>query len=117
MTTTKDFAGVDELRFRLIGGVHEPGDAYYEDSATLFNAMIESRPLLVVECVAVTDVVAALAFAREQGLPVAVRGGGHSVAGLSLCHDGLVLDMRGMAEHRRRCRAARRANRRWRHLG
>ena len=97
MTTTKDFAGVDELRFRLIGGVHEPGDAYYEDSATLFNAMIESRPLLVVECVAVTDVVAALAFAREQGLPVAVRGGGHSVAGLSLCHDGLVLDMRGMA--------------------
>ena len=98
MTITKNLAGVDELRFRLIGGVHEPGDAYYEDSVTLFNAMIESRPALVVECLAVTDVVASLAFAREQGLSVAVRGGGHSVAGLSLCHDGLVLDMRGMAD-------------------
>ena len=50
------------------------------------------------ECVAVDDVVAALAFARDHDLPIAVRAGGHSVAGLSLCDDGVVLDVRGMAD-------------------
>src|SRR5919199_92936 len=91
-------SGVDELRVRLHGGVHEAGDALYEDSCRLFNAMIERRPRLVAECVVVEDVVAALAFAREHGLPVAVRAGGHSVAGLSLCDDGVVLDVRGLAD-------------------
>ena len=91
-------SSVDELRFRLHGGLHEPGDEYYEDTCTLFNTMIERRPRLVAECVAVDDVVAALAFAREHDLPVAVRAGGHSVAGLSLCDDGVVLDVRGMAD-------------------
>jgi pimeloyl-ACP methyl ester carboxylesterase/FAD/FMN-containing dehydrogenase len=91
-------SGVDELRFRLHGGVHEPGDAGFEDACTLFNAMIERRPRLVAECVVVDDVVAALAFARDHDLPVAVRAGGHSVAGLSLCDDGVVLDLRPMAD-------------------
>lgn len=90
--------GVEELRFRLQGGLHEPGDAYYEDTRTLFNTMIDRRPRWVAECVAVEDVVAALAFARAHGLPVAVRAGGHSVAGLSLCDDGLVLDVRRIAD-------------------
>jgi pimeloyl-ACP methyl ester carboxylesterase/FAD/FMN-containing dehydrogenase len=91
-------SGTDELRFRLLGGVHEPGDPAYADTCTLFNAMIDRRPRLVVECLAVDDVVAALAFARDRDLPVAVRAGGHSVAGLSLCDDGVVLDVRGMAD-------------------
>jgi FAD/FMN-containing dehydrogenase len=90
--------GIEELRFRLQGGLHEPGDAYYEDTCTLFNAMIDRRPRWVAECVAVEDVVAALAFAREHDLPIAVRAGGHSVAGLSLCDDGLVLDVRRIAD-------------------
>ncbi|HEU0286503.1 MAG TPA: FAD-binding oxidoreductase, partial [Nocardioidaceae bacterium] len=89
---------IDELRFRLQGGVYEPGDAAYEDTCTLFNAMIERRPRLVVQAIAIDDVVAALAFAREHDLPIAVRGGGHSVAGRSLVDDGLVLDLRGMAD-------------------
>ena len=63
---------VDELRFRLHGGLHEPGDAYYEDTCTLFNTMIERRPRYVAECVVVDDVVTTLAFARDQGL--ACRG-------------------------------------------
>ena len=88
---------VDELCFRLHGALHEPGDPYYEDTCTLFNAMIDRRPRFVVECVVVDDVTAALAFARDHGLPVAVRAGGHSVAGLSLCDDGVVLDVRGIA--------------------
>lgn len=58
--------------------------------------MVERRPRLVARCVAPEDVVAALAFAREHDLPVAVRAGGHSVTGRSLCDDGLVLDLRGM---------------------
>ncbi len=89
---------VDELRFRLHGGLHEPGDAYYEDTCTLFNTMIERRPRFVAECVVVDDVVATLAFARAQRLAVAVRAGGHSVAGMSLVEDGIVLDVRGMAD-------------------
>jgi FAD/FMN-containing dehydrogenase len=89
---------IDELRFRLHGGVHEPGDPLYEDTCTLFNTMIERRPRLVVRCLGVADVVAALGFARERGLPVAVRAGGHSVAGLSLCDDGIVLDVRGISD-------------------
>ena len=99
MTSTSTLVtDIDELRFRLQGGLHEPGDSYYEDSCTLFNTMVNRRPQYVAECLAVDDVVAALAFARSHDLPVAVRAGGHSVAGLSLCDDGLVLDLRGMAD-------------------
>lgn len=89
---------VDELRFRLQGGLHEPGDPYYEDTCLLFNTMIERRPRLVAECVTVDDVVTVLGFTREHNLPVSVRAGGHSVAGLSLCDDGVVLDLRRMAD-------------------
>jgi FAD/FMN-containing dehydrogenase len=98
MFETSISSSVDELRFRLHGGVHEPGDESYEDTCSLFNTMIDRRPLLVAECIAVEDVVAALAFARDHDLPIAVRAGGHSVAGLSLCDDGVVLDVRGMAD-------------------
>lgn len=83
-----------EFRFPLQGGMHEPGDAYYEDTCTLFNTMIERRPRVVAECVSVDDVVAALAFAREHDFPISVRAGGHSVAGRSLCDGGVVLDVR-----------------------
>jgi FAD/FMN-containing dehydrogenase len=86
----------DELRFRLGGGLHEPGSPEYEDACTLFNSMIEHRPRLVARCAAPEDVVAALAFAREREMPVAVRAGGHSVTGLSLSRDGLTIDLRGI---------------------
>jgi FAD/FMN-containing dehydrogenase len=98
MSEVTVISGVAELRFRLYGGVHEPGDAFYEDSCTLLNAMIDRRPRLVAECVVLDDVLAALAFARDHCLPFAVRAGGHSVAGLSLCENGVVLDVRGMAD-------------------
>jgi FAD/FMN-containing dehydrogenase len=88
----------EELRFRLRGGLYEPGEAEFEDACTLFNSMVRTRPRLVARCAAPEDVVAALAFARAEGLPVAVRGGGHSVTGRSLSEDGLVLDMGGMTD-------------------
>ena len=87
-----------ELRYRLGGGLHEPGSPEYDEACELFNAMIETRPRYVARCNAPDDVVAALAFARNHDLEVAVRAGGHSVTGLSLREDGLVLDVRGMSD-------------------
>src|SRR4051794_15283350 len=98
MTDITIASSADELRFRLHGGVHEPGSPAYDECCTLFNTMIERRPRYVVEPLAVEDVVAVLAFARDHDLPIAVRAGGHSVAGLSLCDDGVVLDVRRMAD-------------------
>jgi FAD/FMN-containing dehydrogenase len=91
-------ASVDELRFRLRGELFAPGADGYVDACTLFNAMIETRPRYVARCLDAQDVIAALAFSRAAELPIAVRGGGHSVAGASLVDDGLVLDVRGMDE-------------------
>lgn len=89
-------AVIDELRLRLRGGAHLPGEAEYADACRLFNTMIERQPALVARCAAPDDVIAALDVARRHELPVAVRAGGHSVAGLSLCDDGIVLDLRPM---------------------
>jgi len=87
-----------ELRHHLRGQVYAPGEAEYAEACTLFNARIERRPRLVVRCSHVRHVAAALAYARRCDLRVAVRAGGHSVAGLSLVDDGLVIDVRGLRE-------------------
>src|SRR4051794_5103267 len=92
------YTAADELRFRLHDGLHEPGDEAYEDACRLYNAMIDKRPRYVARPTVPDDVVAVLAFARAEGLDIAVRAGGHSVAGQSLCQDGVVIDMRGMAD-------------------
>jgi FAD/FMN-containing dehydrogenase len=89
---------LSELRFRLRGGLFSPGEPEHADACTLFNSMISRRPRLVARCAAPDDVIASLAFAREHQLEVAVRAGGHSVAGHSLCDDGVVLDIRGMCD-------------------
>jgi FAD/FMN-containing dehydrogenase len=76
--------------------LYEPGTPEYTDTTTLNNAMIERRPALVARCASPDDVRDAIALARARGLPLAVRAGGHSVAGLSLVDDGLVIDVRAM---------------------
>jgi FAD/FMN-containing dehydrogenase len=78
------------------GEVLEPGDSGYHDNRRLWNAMIEKRPALIARCRSANDVVAALAYARDGGLEVAVRGGGHSVAGHSCSHGGVVIDLQPM---------------------
>lgn len=87
---------VDQLRSALRGPLLQPGEAGYDTARSLWNAMIDRRPALVANCTGTADVLAAVAFARKQKLRLAVRGGGHNIAGNALCDDGLVIDMGGM---------------------
>ncbi|HEV8361045.1 MAG TPA: FAD-binding oxidoreductase [Candidatus Thermoplasmatota archaeon] len=89
-------AAVDAFRASLRGDLLRPGDARYGEARTVFNAMIDRRPALIARCAGVADVTASVRFAREQGVAVAVKAGGHSVAGKSVCDGGLVIDLSGM---------------------
>jgi FAD/FMN-containing dehydrogenase len=80
----------------FFGPVFEPGDDGYEAARQIWNGDIQRRPALIAGCTGTADVVAAVRFARERGLPVAVRGGGHSVAGHALCDGGVVIDLSPM---------------------
>jgi FAD/FMN-containing dehydrogenase len=84
---------IEELKARVRGPVFVPGDAEYEVSRTVWNAMIDRRPAAIVRCLGTADVATGVHFARERGLPLAIKGGGHNVAGLAICDEGLVLDM------------------------
>ena len=87
---------LDTLHDRLRGDVIDPTDHRYDDARGLYNGMIDRRPRLIARCADVADVMTALGYARERGLLVAVRGGGHNGAGLASCDDGLVIDLSGM---------------------
>jgi FAD/FMN-containing dehydrogenase len=93
--TTRAIAedAITALIASLRGDVIQPGDAGYDTARTVYNAMIDRYPALIVRCQDVADVIAGVNFAREQGLLLAVRGGGHNGAGLGTVDDGLVLDL------------------------
>jgi FAD/FMN-containing dehydrogenase len=93
---TMEETAIQELASRLRGTLLRPGDAGYEQACRVYNSMIVKRPALIVRCVDVADVIAAVNVAREQKLTLAVRGGGHSGPGLGTCDDGLVIDLSGM---------------------
>jgi hypothetical protein len=86
-------AAVEALAGGLRGDVFGPGDLGYDEARRVYNAMIDKRPACIARCVDTADVVAALDFARRQGLEVAVRGGGHNGAGLGTVDGGLVVDL------------------------
>lgn len=87
-----------ELESALRGEVFRPGHPGYDPARTLYNAMIDKHPALIVGCRGAPDVQRALEFARRHNLPIAVRGGGHNIAGKALCDDGLVIDLSPMKE-------------------
>ncbi|CAM5726243.1 FAD-binding oxidoreductase OS=Streptomyces alboniger OX=132473 GN=CP975_33380 PE=3 SV=1 [Streptomyces alboniger] len=93
---SKAGAALTALREDLVGDVFAPGDPGYDDARTVFNAMIDRRPAVIAQCVDETDVVRSIRFARSLDLPVAVRGGGHSVAGMALGDGSVVVDLRHM---------------------
>jgi FAD binding domain/Berberine and berberine like len=78
------------------GEVIQPADLEYEKARKIWNASVDKRPGIIARCTGVADVVAAVNFARDNELLVAVRGGGHNVAGRALCDDGLVIDLSSM---------------------
>ncbi|MGW7100717.1 FAD-binding oxidoreductase [Streptomyces sp. NPDC054838] len=95
---TKAATALAAFREDLAGEVFAPGDPGYDQARTVFNAMIDRRPAVIAQCESVSDVVTAVRFARDLDLHVAVRGGGHSVAGMSVNDGGVVIDLRRMHE-------------------
>jgi FAD/FMN-containing dehydrogenase len=87
---------INALRKNLCGTLCLPGDPGYHVSRTIWNAMIDRRPALVVQAVGAVDVVQTVNFAREYGALLAVRGGGHNIAGNAVCEGGIMLDLSGM---------------------
>jgi FAD/FMN-containing dehydrogenase len=86
-------ATISELEGSLGGTVVRPGDQDYDEARRIWNHAIDKRPALIVRPAGTEDVVRAVRFATSEGLPIAVRGGSHSVAGFSTCDDGIVIDL------------------------
>ena len=84
---------LDGLKMRLRGPVLVPGDAGYDDSRTVWNAMIDRKPAFVARCLGIADVIACVQFAREHRLLLCIKGGGHNIAGLATADGALMLDL------------------------
>jgi FAD/FMN-containing dehydrogenase len=91
-----DSSAIQQLMSRFRGELIQPGDPCYDSVRSVFNAAIDRRPALIVRCSSPDDVARAVLFARDQKLPLAVRGTGHNVAGFAVCDDGLVIDLSPM---------------------
>jgi FAD/FMN-containing dehydrogenase len=88
-----DEAALSELTASFRGQIVTPADLGYDEHRKVWNGSIDRRPAVIARCAGVRDVIAAVKFAREHGLLVAVRGGGHSFPGHSVCDDGMVIDL------------------------
>lgn len=87
---------IEELKEQFKGEVLLPSDDVYESARKIWNAMIDKHPAIIARCATTSDVVRAVNFARDNGLLLAVRGGGHHIAGNALCDDGVVIDLSKM---------------------
>ncbi len=95
-TTTRSALPLDALTDRLRGEIITPDQEEYHETRKVYNGMIDKQPGFFAMCVDVADVIAAVNFGREQGIPIAVRGGGHNGGGLGLCEEGMVIDLSGI---------------------
>src|SRR5262245_58910929 len=94
--TALDDAPIADLPRRFRRPLTRPGHAPDEAERRIWNGAIDRRPALIARCTGAADVRAAVAFARERELVVAVRGGGHNVAGTAVCDGGIVIDLSSM---------------------
>src|SRR5262245_9892166 len=92
----RDSTGAGSFMAGVRGVTLRPGDPGYEEARKIWNGMIDRRPALIVRCTGMADVIACVNFAREEGLRLAIRSGGHNVAGSAVCDDGLVVDLSAM---------------------
>ena len=92
-TRSIDGMRVEALQAALRGRLLRPGDTEYDESRTIWNAMIDRRPALIARCTGAADVMQAVKFAGENGLLLAVRGGGHNIAGNAVCDGGMMIDL------------------------
>ena len=95
-STTLPEAVVDELRATFHGTLISPEGSDYARACVVQNGMFHRHPGLIMRCSGTADVVAAVNLAREHDLLIAVQGGGHSIAGHSICDGGLLIDLSGM---------------------
>jgi FAD/FMN-containing dehydrogenase len=93
---TLDQSAVEAFAAQMRGEVILPDNPAYEEARSVYNGMIDKRPAAIARCRDVADVISALRFGREHGLLIAVRGGGHNVAGKGTCDGGLVIDLAAM---------------------
>jgi hypothetical protein len=84
---------IQRLKESLRGELIQPGEPGYDESRTIWNAMIDRRPSLIARCLGVADVVTCVNFAREENILISIKGGGHNISGLSLADDALTIDM------------------------
>jgi FAD/FMN-containing dehydrogenase len=99
-TTSLPSSDLDALRGALRGPVCLPGDAGYDEARTIWNAMIDRRPAVVVRAAGASDVRETVRLAARHGLLLSVRGGGHNIAGNAVCDGGLMLDLSKMTSVR-----------------
>ena len=86
-------AGGRRVRSAFHGTLIGPEDPGYDDARAVYNGMIDRRPRLIARCADTADVIAAVGLARESGVPLAVRGGGHNAAGMGVADDAMVVDL------------------------
>ena len=103
-TITLEPAALATLAASVRGPVIIPGDARYDAARSLWNAMFDRRPAMIVSCAGAADVMQTVAFARRHRLLLAVKGGGHHIGGLGSCDGGVLLDLSPMRSVR--CSAA-----------
>src|SRR4051812_21125430 len=89
-------ATIAELEHNLSGRLIRPGDESYDEARAIWNGAHDRRPAMIVRCAGVADVMQAVDFARSEDLPVAVRGGGHSIPGFSTVDGGVGIDLSEM---------------------